>query len=323
MIHDITLLLTFVYRLKLICRCPTCFKGKLNLKDEDAGATVVCKGYYDEDMARRIPCGYAVPAASAPRLRPWYINEPSESEIEAMKAVSEEHEALADGKGGGSSSGGGAAVPGELLSAAEDLDEDRWDDADSKTKAQLIVDIGTSGKTRLDFPQDEKKARIAVGKMILSNQDASAVEMLKLVMKECGVATAKEEAKAKQKSAMENSCVVPSNASIIQVFQELGDYYFKEGNPNAGLTVSSGCRVMFLCDEFSKCYYFLLQSCTQYKKAITAISSLDYKITSDNAKVRQNTPNHNFLFMGTKQITEIFRFPRSKQGPWERQDKTW
>jgi hypothetical protein len=232
-------------RVKLIssCRCPTCFKGKLNLKDEDAGATVICKGYYDEDMARHIPCGWAVQAASAPRLRPWYINEPTESQIEAMKAATEEHEALADGKGGGSSSGGGAAVPAELLSAAEDLDEDRWEDADTKAKAQFIVDIGTSGKTRLDFPQDEKKARIAVGKMILSNPEASAVEMLKLAMAEFGVATAKEEAKARQKSAMENSCAVPANAGIVQVFQELGDYYFKEGNPNAGLTVGVGVDV--------------------------------------------------------------------------------
>lgn len=240
-------------------RCPTCFQGKLQLKDDDAGLTVNCLGYYDEDLARRIPCGYAVANSSAPRLQPWYKDEPTEEEMEAMKNVTEEHVAMANGKMSSMSAGGTVIVPLDLLAAVQELDTDgRWDDADIKTKAQLLVDIGTTATdTKLDYPQDEKKAMMSVGKMILQNQDTSAVEMIKLLMLEFGIATVKEEAKARQKSAMANSCVVPENAGIIQVFQELGDYYFKEGNTNAGLT---------------------------YKKAITAISSLDYAVTSENAK---------------------------------------
>jgi poly [ADP-ribose] polymerase len=175
-----------------------------------------------------------------------------------MKNVTEEHVAMANGKMSSVSTGGTVLVPPDLLSAVQEFDTDgRWDDADIKTKAQLLVDIGTATTTKLDYPQDEKKAMMSVGKMILQNQDTTAVEMIKLLMLEFGIATVKEEAKARQKSAMANSCVVPANAGIIQVFQELGDYYFKEGNTNAGLT---------------------------YKKAITAISSLDYAITSENAK---------------------------------------
>jgi poly [ADP-ribose] polymerase len=240
-------------------RCPTCFQGKLQLKDEDAGVTVNCLGYYDEDLARRIPCGYAVANSIAPRLQPWYRDEPTEEEMEAMKNVTEEHVAMANGKMSSMSASGTLVVPPDLLSCVQELDTNgRWDDADIKTKAQLLVDIGTTAtSTKLDYPQDEKKAMMSVGKMILQNQDRSAVEMIKLLMLEFGIATKKEEAKARQKSAMANSCVVPDNAGIIQVFQELGDYYFKEGNTNAGLT---------------------------YKKAITAISSLDYAITSENAK---------------------------------------
>lgn len=240
-------------------RCPTCFQGKLQLKDEDAGVTVNCLGFYDEDLARRIPCGYAVVNSSAPRLQPWYKDEPTEEEMEAMKNVTEEHVAMANGKMSSMSAGGTVIVPPDLLEAVQELDtEGRWGDADIKTKAQLLVDIGTTAtETKLDYPQDEKKAMMSVGKMILQNQDTTAVEMIKLLMLEFGIATVKEEAKARQKSAMANSCVVPENAGIIQVFQELGDYYFKEGNTNAGLT---------------------------YKKAITAISSLDYAITSENAK---------------------------------------
>jgi len=233
-----------------LARCPTCFKGKLWLKDEDAGATIICKGYYDEDIAQRIPCGYATPVASAPRLQPWYSDEPTEEEIEAMKAITEKHEAVAGGKGGDGD------IPPEMATAAAKLEDD-WDSLHNKEKAQSIVDICTTGKARADLPQDEKKARIAVGKILMSNMDASALEMLELVIKEFGVSSAKEEAKAKQKSAMAGSCRVAANAGIVQAFQELGDYYFKEGNANAGLT---------------------------YKKAITAITGLDYEITADNAK---------------------------------------
>jgi hypothetical protein len=50
----------------------------------------------------------------------------------------------------------------------------------------------------------------------------------------------------------------------------------------------------------------------QYKKAITAISSLDYKITADNAKVRQYTPHFDFVLM--KQFTEIFYFYVQNKG---------
>jgi len=58
-----------------------CFGGRPCLNDEDAGATVQCKGYFDEDMNGRIPCGYSVSASAAPRLQPWYSEEPSEEEM--------------------------------------------------------------------------------------------------------------------------------------------------------------------------------------------------------------------------------------------------
>ena len=70
-----------------------------------------------------------------------------------MEAITENHKALADGKGGiSASSGGGSGVPSELKAAAKALD-DQWSDADNKTKAQLIVDISSSGTIKLDLPQ--------------------------------------------------------------------------------------------------------------------------------------------------------------------------
>jgi hypothetical protein len=71
-----------------------------------------------------------------------------------MEAITENHKALADGKGGISASSGGSGIPSDLKAAAKALD-DQWSDADNKTKAQLIVDIGSSGTIKLDLPQGE------------------------------------------------------------------------------------------------------------------------------------------------------------------------
>lgn len=227
-------------------RCPSCFHGKLFISEEDAGASVTCKGYYDEEFSTRIPCSYNAPATSVPRLQPWYTVAPSEEETEAMKAITEEHKALADG--------GGGDVPQELIDSANKLD---WPISDKKERAIAMMDLCTSGNTKVDLPQDEKKARLAVGKIIVHHEDATAAELLQLIVKQFGIVAAKEEAKEKQKSAIAVSCACAANAGIVQVFQELGDYYFKEGNTNAGVT---------------------------YKKAIAAISGLDYPITAENAK---------------------------------------
>ena len=56
--------------------------------------------------------------------------------------------------------------------------------------------------------------------------------------KQYGVAAAKSEAKAAQQSAIAGSCACPANAPIVAVMQELSDLYFKEGNANAGASVS-------------------------------------------------------------------------------------
>jgi len=233
-------------------RCPTCFKGKLNIVESDAGATVSCKGYFDEEIQNRIPCQYTAPATSAPRHKPWYSTEPTEEESDAIKAITEKHLSLAEG---GSSDG---VLPPALAAAAKKLDDDdEWDTSNRKWAAQTMVDLCTSGPTHVDLPQDEKKARMAIGKLILSNPNSTAGEILELVVKEFGIAAAKEEAKSKQKSALANSCGNAANAGIVQALQELGDLYFKDGNSNAGLT---------------------------YKKAIAGITGLDYEITADNAK---------------------------------------
>jgi len=80
-------------------RCPTCFEGKLQLNSGDAGGTVICSGYFDEEAGARIPCSYTVKNNDAPRLHPWYAEQPSEEEVEEMKKITEGAKAGASGGG--------------------------------------------------------------------------------------------------------------------------------------------------------------------------------------------------------------------------------
>eukprot|EP00804_Cyclotella_cryptica_P023395 CCRYP_000521-RA/>CCRYP_000521-RA protein AED:0.40 eAED:0.40 QI:206/1/1/1/0.87/0.77/9/1077/473 len=234
-----------------LARCPSCFKGHLQLCDNDAGETVKCGGYFDEDMSVRVPCSYQVKATAAKRLQPWYHEEPTEEETADMKAITEKH--VANAGGGGGKAGD---IPSGLLEAAKNLD---WPDTSSiagkKEAAKLMVEIC---RTAIDIPDDDKKATMGIGKIIVNNPDASANEILEQIVKEYGIKEVKKAASATQKDAMATSCVCAANAPIVQVFKELGELYFKEGNSNAGAA---------------------------YTKAVNAIMSLNFEITEDNAKL--------------------------------------
>ncbi len=235
-------------------RCPTCFKGKLQLVEKDAGETVACGGYFDEDISARIPCTYVAKNERAPRLQPWYSEKPTEEQMEEIKRITEEHEAKASGGGGGESGG----APSELLKLVNDLD---WPDISTMTgkkkAASLMVELCTSGNVKVDLPQDEKKAVMACGKIIVGNPEASPPQILELIVKEFGISSRKVALAEQQKDAIADSCHCPANAGVMQAFLELGNLYLKEGNANAA---------------------------GAYKRAATAIMGLDFEITVDNAK---------------------------------------
>lgn len=179
-----------------------------------------------------MPCAYKNKTASAIRLQPWYFEEPSEEQMEELKAITDKHK---------ESAGGAAAtvsdIPAEVVEAAKKLE---WPDTSTmegkKAAAKLMVDLCTDA---IDIPEDTKKASMGIGKIIVNNSEASATEILELVVKEYGIKELKQAASANQKNAFEASCACPANAPIVQVFKELGDLYFKEGNANAGASVRS------------------------------------------------------------------------------------
>ena len=217
-----------------LARCPVCSQGKLSLSDEDAGDTIKCGGYWDEDLNMKTKCTYSVPNSSAPRLQPWYSEEPTEEQKEEMKEFTEKQIGLATGK---SPDG----PPPELLEAAEKLDWVDTSDANQRKKAcDLMYDMCTSGKVKIDFPEDTKKAKQKIfGLFATHKKPVSAVDVLKDVIKEFGIAAFKAEAKAKQKEALATGCKCAANAPLLQAFQELADLYFKADNSNAGASVSA------------------------------------------------------------------------------------
>merc|ERR1712060_790383 len=54
--------------------CPICFKGKLKFNTENN--TVVCNGYFDEELNVRRSCFFGTGRNEAPRLQPWFKEEP-------------------------------------------------------------------------------------------------------------------------------------------------------------------------------------------------------------------------------------------------------
>mmetsp|Transcript_5146 Transcript_5146/g.7854 ORF Transcript_5146/g.7854 Transcript_5146/m.7854 type:complete len:469 (-) Transcript_5146:853-2259(-) len=242
-----------------LARCPVCSQGKLGLSDEDAGETIKCGGYWDEDLNTKTKCTYAVPNSSAPRLKPWYAEEPSEEQKEEMKEFTEQQIALATGKSP-------KGAPPELLEAAEKLDwPDTSDPSQRKKACVLMYEVCTSGSVKIDLPEDQKKAKQKIfGLFSTASGPLSATEVLQSVVKEFGIAAAKAEAKAKQEKAIAAGCECAANAAVLQAFQELSELYFKAGNANAG--VSS-------------------------KKVAAAIQALDFEITVDNVMGLSKGPN--------------------------------
>ena len=226
-----------------LARCPVCSQGKLSLCDEDAGDTIKCGGYWDEDLNTKTTCMYKVPNSSAPRLQPWYSEEPTEEQKEEMSEFTENQKANATGKSR-------KGPPSELLEAAEKLLDwpDTSDPSQRKKACEIMYEVCTSGSVKIDLPEDQKKAKQKIfGLFSTASGALSATDVLESVVKEFGIATAKAEAKAKQKEALAAGCECAANAAVLQAFQELSELYFKAGNSNAGISVSMMQPFRMMC----------------------------------------------------------------------------
>jgi len=232
--------------------CPSCEKGKMKLKDTEA-AKAYCNGYFDEENQARIPCFYECSLKEAPRLLPWYTEEPSEEEKEKMKAMAEEG---ASNNINSSSTSENIDAKAKLLKRASKLNWNLDSKSGIKEAAQDLTTLCTKDHL-VDVPNDDKITKMEIGRLVVQNRSKTASEVMELVINKFGLTQAKIEKEKKQAKSLSAVCGNAENVGVMQAILELGDLYFKEGNRNAGAT---------------------------YKKVAQAIKELTFEITAENAK---------------------------------------
>lgn len=191
--------------------CPLC-QGDLKFVEDDYD-TVHCRGRYDEDIGRAMPCSYNFPRLDkkVPRLLPFYLEEPTEDQKEAM--TKEREDAREDGEGAASNDN---PVAKELLEKASALDLDLNDNKGKKKAAVAFVEL-VQGK--IDLPEN-RNATMEIGKLIMSNQGQSPKQIMEVIIAKYGFANVKEEKAAAKEAAAEAACANPKNAPLILAFKE-------------------------------------------------------------------------------------------------------
>jgi len=233
--------------------CPLC-QGDLKYLEGDYDK-IHCSGRFDEDIGRRIPCSYSTPRLANPesvRAHPFYTEEPSEEEKDALEKIKEE---VREGGGAGVTKTADNPIAQELLKAAKSLDG-KLDFSSNAGRKQAVGEFVALVEGKVDLPQN-RNPKMEIGKLIMANYDGkSAEEIMQVIFDKYGFANVKEEKAAAKEAAAEAACANPKNAGLILALGECAKYYFAESNTNAALS---------------------------YKKATTTLTQLEEEVTEDNA----------------------------------------
>mmetsp|Transcript_5442 Transcript_5442/g.11223 ORF Transcript_5442/g.11223 Transcript_5442/m.11223 type:complete len:351 (+) Transcript_5442:445-1497(+) len=228
--------------------CPLC-AGDLKYMEGDYDI-ICCSGRYDEDIAQRIPCSYTTPRLGCPesvRAHPFYTEEPSEEEKEAMLKLREETRE-------GGSGDGDNPVAQKLLKAAKALDG-KLDFGSNTGRKQAVGEFLALVEGKVDLPKN-RNPKMEIGKLCMANSGKTAEEIMQLIFDKYGFAVAKVEQAAAKEAAAEAACANPKNAGLILALSECMKYYFAEKNSNAG---------------------------SSYRKAIATLTTLEEAVTEANA----------------------------------------
>jgi hypothetical protein len=197
------------------------------LKFSDDMEHVICSGRFDEDLNIRQPCGFQADRMDSKLPRePWLKEEPTEEEKAAMDEQAEQ----ARGEGGAEDSD----LKTSLLEAAESLD---WKLINKAGIQKATAELTELVMGKLDLPEDPKKAKMALGSLIVGNKEKTPKEIVEIVLTKYGVAEEKEKKAAAKEAALESMCECPNNAPILMAFQELAQLYFK-GKWNLGGSIT-------------------------------------------------------------------------------------
>mmetsp|Transcript_10528 Transcript_10528/g.19646 ORF Transcript_10528/g.19646 Transcript_10528/m.19646 type:complete len:446 (-) Transcript_10528:497-1834(-) len=230
-------------------KCPICVKGQLKLNDE--GTEVQCKGFFNEDIGAHEACYFSIDPARA-RRHVWFNHEPTKEEQEEMKNEQQAVKTDTDGSA--------AVLPVHFLQNIKTNME--WNVSNKEGIKQTTLTLSkilSSDDSPIAIPSniDTSKVRMEVGKIILQNKDKSMEDILELITQKYGLKENKEkEDKVKEKMTA-SICHVEANAKICNLFRDLAAAYSAEGNRHAATT---------------------------YRKVVGVIIDLDFEITVDNAK---------------------------------------
>jgi hypothetical protein len=203
----------------------------------------------------RHACFYKAPAKSAPRLQPFYTEEPTEEEKEEMEAQWEASkagsaEAVAVGEDAKS-------IVAKLVSGIDEFD---LSSAPGKKKAASDLVAAITGI--VDIPDDEAKARMAIGRIVMMHSNSTKDEVIQAVIDEFGLKAVNEEQSKVKAKAATSICACPANAPVLEAIMELSSLYFKEGNANAGKLYLAcwkevNCAILLLFSYSSALPFFL------------------------------------------------------------------
>lgn len=228
--------------------CITCGQGRLKL-EEDLSA-VICPGFYNEDLGGRETCISKMAIEQAPRINPWHTIEPSDAEKEEMETAIEEAKNPTSVQNENTK-----GIKKKLIKAVENIQWDLESKSGMQKAASGMLEV-FSETACIDLPDDTRKARMGIGKLIVANKRMSVLEVLDLVIEQYGFKEMNEEVSKKKTEAIGSACLNKANTNALEALLELGGMYLKEGNFNASNT---------------------------YKKVVEAVKNLDFAITEENA----------------------------------------
>lgn len=205
--------------------CPSCEEGKLKLANS---TTVSCSGYFDEENQVRHPCFFSCKVNEAPRLYPWYTAAPPEEEDQEQENnTSAQKKKKIGGKGNKQEKNADALK--DFLPYVESIPWDLSSVASIKKVGDLMFDA-CKAYGRLNLPNDDRGAKIEIGRIILGNKENScAADICSLIIDHFGLKLSDTEKEAKHKT-MSSLCACPANGLVYEIMNELGKVYFEEGN---------------------------------------------------------------------------------------------
>jgi hypothetical protein len=198
--------------------CGLC-GGRLKLQEGDEDH-VFCSGRFDEENNIRQPCGFKgnrTDEKQVGRFQPWYTEEPTEEEKEAMDKLMEQTRGEDDKAGATSDKGV------DLLQQAESMN---WKLSNKEGIKKATAELLGLVEDKVDLPAS-KNAKMTLGSMVVGNSDKTPKEIVQLVIEKYGFKEEKEEKAAAKEAALEGMCENPKNAPLLMAFQELSQLYFK------------------------------------------------------------------------------------------------